>query len=58
LHLTVNASADTVLSPEFPVALKGLPLERIVVEITEHTEVEDYECLLQALQPLRQRGLK
>jgi EAL domain-containing protein (putative c-di-GMP-specific phosphodiesterase class I) len=35
-----------------------LPPERIVIEITEHTDVDDYEDLLRVLQPLRQRGIR
>jgi len=58
LHLAINASVETVLSGEFPSALHGLPLERIVLEITEHSEVENYQRLLNVLQPLRQGGLK
>jgi EAL domain-containing protein (putative c-di-GMP-specific phosphodiesterase class I) len=58
LHLAINASVETVLSGEFPAVLAGLPLERIVLEITEHAEVADYERLLNVLQHLRQRGMK
>jgi EAL domain-containing protein (putative c-di-GMP-specific phosphodiesterase class I) len=58
LHLAINASVEMVLSDEFPSALQGLPLERIVLEITEHSEVENYERLVSVLQPLRQGGLR
>ena len=58
LHLAINASVETVLSREFPFLLEELPLERIVLEITEHAEVDDYERLLNVLQHLRQRGMK
>jgi EAL domain-containing protein (putative c-di-GMP-specific phosphodiesterase class I) len=58
LHLAINASVETILSGEFPSALQGLPLGRIVLEITEHSEVENYERLLDVLQPLRQGGLR
>jgi EAL domain-containing protein (putative c-di-GMP-specific phosphodiesterase class I) len=58
LHLAINASVETILSGEFASALQGLPLERIVLEITEHSEVENYERLSGVLRPLRQGGLK
>jgi EAL domain-containing protein (putative c-di-GMP-specific phosphodiesterase class I) len=58
LHLAINASVETVLSGEFPSAVRGLPLERIVLEITEHSEVENYERLLSVLRPRRQGGLR
>jgi EAL domain-containing protein (putative c-di-GMP-specific phosphodiesterase class I) len=57
-HLAINASVETVLSREFPPVLEGLPLERIVLEITEHAEVDDYERLLNVLERLRKRGMK
>jgi EAL domain-containing protein (putative c-di-GMP-specific phosphodiesterase class I) len=58
LHLAMNTSVETIMSREFPDALTGMALDRVVLEITEHTDVEDYECLLEVLLPLRQRGLK
>jgi len=58
LHLAINASVETVLSDEFLSVLEGLSLKRIVLEITEHAEVEDYERLLKVLQQLRQSGMK
>jgi EAL domain-containing protein (putative c-di-GMP-specific phosphodiesterase class I) len=57
-YLAVNASPQTILSPELSRALEGLPAERIVLEITEHAHVEDYDQLLGALQPLRQAGIR
>jgi EAL domain-containing protein (putative c-di-GMP-specific phosphodiesterase class I) len=58
LHLAMNASAETVMSREFADVMNALPPERIVIEITEHANVDDYEDLLRALQPLRQRGFR
>ena len=36
--------------------LKGVDLSRILLEITEHAIVVDYESLTAALQPLRGPG--
>jgi EAL domain-containing protein (putative c-di-GMP-specific phosphodiesterase class I) len=58
MHLAINLSVETILSGELPSVLNELPLDRIVIEITEHTEVDDYEGLLNVLQPLRERGLR
>jgi EAL domain-containing protein (putative c-di-GMP-specific phosphodiesterase class I) len=58
LHLAMNASVETMMSGKFPDILNAIPLHRVVLEITEHTDVEDYPCLLNVLQPLRQAGLK
>lgn len=37
---------------------RSLPPERIVLEITEHAHIEDYDQLLRALEPLRARGVR
>jgi len=39
-------------------SLAGAPAERIVVELTEHAPVEDYEVLGEALAPLREAGAR
>jgi EAL domain-containing protein (putative c-di-GMP-specific phosphodiesterase class I) len=46
------------MSSEFPGIMQDKVAGRIVIEITEHTGVKDYEGRLTALQPLRQCGLK
>jgi EAL domain-containing protein (putative c-di-GMP-specific phosphodiesterase class I) len=58
IYLAVNASPKTILSGELFDTLVGMPAERIVLEITEHAHVEDYEGLLRALEPLRSRGVR
>ncbi len=57
-YLDINASPSTVLRADFPEVLVGSPLERVVIEITEHANVDDYEALLGALRPLRELGLR
>ncbi|MGI8751115.1 MAG: EAL domain-containing protein [Acidimicrobiales bacterium] len=47
-----------MLDPGFDRFLDDLPLERIVIEISEHTRVEDYEVIERLLQPLRAEGLR
>jgi EAL domain-containing protein (putative c-di-GMP-specific phosphodiesterase class I) len=58
IYLAVNASPSTILSGELLDVLNGMPAERIVLEITEHAHVENYDRLLDALQPLRMRGVR
>jgi EAL domain-containing protein (putative c-di-GMP-specific phosphodiesterase class I) len=58
LHLAVNASVEAILDNEFAGVLDGLPLDRIVLEITEHSDVENYDTLMSVLEPLRGQGLK
>jgi len=37
----VNISPETILSGDLPDALKGVPTEQIVLEVTEHAHIED-----------------
>jgi PAS domain S-box-containing protein len=59
-YVSVNLSPETLLWPGLPEALRSapVPLSRIVVELTEHTAVEDYDALDAALRPLRADGLR
>lgn len=57
-YLAVNLSPGTVRSRELATLLQDQPLERIVLEVTEHAVVADYQPLLAALRPYRQRGLR
>lgn len=44
--------------PRFAAALAEAPLDRLVIELTEHAAVESYDALRRALAPLRARGLR
>jgi EAL domain-containing protein (putative c-di-GMP-specific phosphodiesterase class I) len=57
VQMGVNASPETVMSGALPRLFEGLPCDRIVLEITEHATVADYDQLMAALQPLRERGV-
>ena len=56
--LAINASPATVVNAEFAALLASHPAERLVVELTEHTRVDDYDLLLSALDMLRRRGVR
>jgi EAL domain-containing protein (putative c-di-GMP-specific phosphodiesterase class I) len=56
-YLSVNCSHRTVGDPELPPLLQPVA-KRLVVEITEHEPVEDYEALASSLQPLRDLGVR
>ena len=60
IYVALNISPSTCLDPRLPGLLKrsGLPLKRIVLELTERLEVSEYTPLISALKPLRQRGLR
>jgi len=57
-YLAVNVSPETADSEPFREAIDGAPGERIVLEVTEHAQVEDYAVLVRALEHLRDRGFR
>jgi EAL domain-containing protein (putative c-di-GMP-specific phosphodiesterase class I) len=56
--LTINVSAETVVSEAFARVLDTVPANRVVVEVTEHAIVREYDALLRALGGLRERGVR
>jgi EAL domain-containing protein (putative c-di-GMP-specific phosphodiesterase class I)/CheY-like chemotaxis protein len=58
LYLAVNVSPGTAISPRLVELAEGSAAGRIVLEITEHARVADYEALNETLQPLRRQGLR
>ena len=58
VSLHVNLSPPALLGPALEDLLTGAPLDRVVVEITEHHAVADYAPLLEVLAPWRARGLR
>ena len=57
-YLTMNCSPQTILGGRLPELLAGSAPGRLVLEITEHAEVEDYDALHAQLQPLRAQGVR
>ncbi len=55
--LHVNASPAVAMTPEVAALLTTVEPGRIVLEITEHTEILDYAALTAALAPLRASGV-
>lgn len=58
LYLSVNASPNTVMQADLAQVLARVPLERIVLEVTEHEEVEQYAEIADVIRPLRRAGLR
>ena len=56
--LSVNASPETLLREDFSVLVEALHGESLVVEVTEHAAVEDYEPLQRAINRLRRHGVR
>jgi EAL domain-containing protein (putative c-di-GMP-specific phosphodiesterase class I)/CheY-like chemotaxis protein len=55
--LSINCSHRAASSPQF-LSLLSLDAPRLVLEITEHEAVEDYDTLIDALKDLREQGLQ
>jgi EAL domain-containing protein (putative c-di-GMP-specific phosphodiesterase class I) len=53
--IALNVSPTTALDPGFCELLFDVA-DRVVIEITEHAQVDDYDALQTALAPLRERG--
>lgn len=57
-YVSVNLSAEAVMAPGTLELLTAVAPERLVVELTEHTEVADYGALTQQLAALRAAGVR
>ena len=57
-YLSVNLSPESVLSPRASELLTTIPGGRLVIEVTEHAPVEDYETLDASLADLRAMGCR
>jgi EAL domain-containing protein (putative c-di-GMP-specific phosphodiesterase class I) len=57
-YLSINFSPETLLDERCRQLLEGTPHERIIVELSEHDPVRDYEALAAMLSPLRQSGMR
>ncbi|WP_336922352.1 EAL domain-containing protein [Aquipuribacter sp. SD81] len=57
-YVSMNVSPATLLTPELLALLEGMPVERVLLELSEHDAVEDYDALRAALRPLRRRGMR
>jgi EAL domain-containing protein (putative c-di-GMP-specific phosphodiesterase class I) len=58
LSVNLNISPKTLIEGKAADSLAGIDPKRIVIEITEHTPIPDYEPLLAELQPLRALGMR
>jgi EAL domain-containing protein (putative c-di-GMP-specific phosphodiesterase class I) len=57
-YVAMNVSPATLLTPECGELLRRLPLHRVLLELSEHDQVEDYVTLNSTLAPLRAQGLR
>jgi EAL domain-containing protein (putative c-di-GMP-specific phosphodiesterase class I) len=57
-YVAMNVSPATLLTGECVDLLGRLPLPRVLLELSEHDQVADYEALNDTLAPFRARGLR
>lgn len=57
-YLAVNVSPATLLATDFARLVESVPADRLVVEVTEHEVVREYDLLTRAIGGLRERGVK
>lgn len=57
-YVSMNVSPRTLLAPQCGELLAGLPLDRVVLELSEHDPVRDYDALRAVLAPLRAAGMR
>ena len=58
VSMAINASPQAIRAPGFASLLAAAPADRIVIEITEHARVDDYDELLQSLLAVRALGVR
>jgi EAL domain-containing protein (putative c-di-GMP-specific phosphodiesterase class I)/DNA-binding NarL/FixJ family response regulator len=58
VFLSVNVSPATLSTPEFRGLIAGSDGARVVVEITEHARITDYDGLRSALDAVRELGVR
>ena len=56
--LSINVSPEVAATEEFCSLISDDDAPRVVVEMTEHAPVHDYDGLSEALGPLRERGVR
>lgn len=57
-YLSINASPATITNPDLLQLLRQAPTERLVLELTEHTAITDYDALAAPLNRLRWSGVR
>lgn len=57
-YVAINASPETLVTGEIAAYLDEFPPGRLVLELTEHANVADYEVLSEKLEPLRAMGMR
>ncbi|WP_062210610.1 EAL domain-containing protein [Aureimonas sp. AU12] len=57
-YLALNVSPEALCDFRLATVLSAVDLRQIVLELTEHTRIDDYASIVRALRPLRERGVR
>lgn len=57
-YIALNASPESLVSEELRDLISRYPCDRIVIELTEHARVDDYEAVSEAVAWFRARGVR
>lgn len=57
-YLALNVAPENVINGALAYTLRDAPLERIVMEVTEHAAIPDYATFQQEVDKLRARGMR
>lgn len=57
-YVSINISPETILRGDIQNHFVGVPHHRIVLEVTEHASVGDYDMISRMLEPLRSLGVR
>ena len=57
-YIAINCSPSHILSGALENTLQNIDCTRLVLEITEHSPISDYEKMRTSLRPLRSKGLR
>lgn len=58
ISMAVNVSADVIMDDKFGELVSEAPMQRLTIEVTEHSRVGEYPRLIAALRELRQLGAR
>jgi EAL domain-containing protein (putative c-di-GMP-specific phosphodiesterase class I) len=58
VYVSVNTSPEMIITGELEDVFEGCPLERIVLEVTEHAVIDAYSDIAAVIGPLRNLGLR
>lgn len=57
-YLAINVGPDLAVDATLRDLLDGVPADRVVIELTEHARIDDYDAMRPALQRLRRSGVR